>query len=437
MSQPRSRHLARPADGQTDSFLKKLGPGLITGAADDDPSGIGTYSQAGASFGYGMLWLMLWSWPLAVAIQLACARIGSATGHGVGSNIIRHYPAKVAYLLVGLLLVANTVNIGADLGAMALSLQLLLHGNKLWYLLLLGLGSMLAQIFIPYQRYAHYLRWCTLALFSYVGVAFLVHTPWPEVARSLLWPHMTWNGDAVTMIVAVLGTTISPYMFFWQASEEIEVEKLPDSPAEPVHRAAEPQRQLDRIFTDTTVGMGFSNLIAAFIMMATAATLHLGGNTTIESATQAALALKPLAGEAAFLLFTLGIVGTGLLAVPVLAGSSAYALGETMGWPVGLSRKPARARRFYLVIALSCLAGVLLNFTPVNPIRALYWTAIINGVISVPLLIAILLLAARPQVMRGFAIPAWLKGLGWFTVLVMALCLLYLPVSWWQGTAGG
>ena len=406
-------------------LLRSLGPGLVTGASDDDPSGIGTYSQVGAQFGFGMLWTMLFSYPLMVAIQLVCARIGRVTGHGIAGNLQRHHSRALGLPLVALLLIANTVNIGADLGAMGAAVRLLIGGHLAVYIVGFGLLSVLLQVFVPYRRYVSWLKWLTLVLFAYVATAFAVPVPWGEVLQATLLPRLDLlSAHSITAVVAVLGTTISPYLFFWQASQE--VEDLRAAPGQsPLRRA--PQQataQLERIGLDTWIGMGVSNLVAFFIILTTAITLHRHGVTDIDSAARAAEALKPLAGDFAFELFAVGIVGTGLLAVPVLAGSAAYAVGESMHWRTGLARRPSRAKRFYGVIAASTLAGVAINFAGVNPVKALFWTAVLNGVIAVPMLFVIIRMASRSDVMGEFVLSPRLKATSWLTAFVMTLCVV-------------
>jgi NRAMP (natural resistance-associated macrophage protein)-like metal ion transporter len=321
-----------------------MGPGLISGASDDDPSGIATYSQAGAQFGYTLGWTLLLTYPLMCAIQLISAQIGRVTGRGLAGNIRRHYPAPLLYLVVGLLVVANTINLGADLGAMAAALHLLIDGPILIYVAGFAIVTVLAEVFIRYSRYASVLRWLTLSLFAYVATVFVVGVPWLTVARDLVLPDISLSGNYLTVVVAVFGTTISPYLFFWQAGEEVEDEKE-DPEAKPLIQAPQQApRQMARMQLDTLVGMGFSNIIALFIMLTTAATLNAHGVTDIQTSSQAAEALRPIAGSFTFTIFALGIIGTGLLAVPVLAGSAAYAVGEAMHWRVGLAQRPGRAR---------------------------------------------------------------------------------------------
>jgi NRAMP (natural resistance-associated macrophage protein)-like metal ion transporter len=401
-------------------LLQVLGPGLITGASDDDPSGIATYSQAGAQFGFDTAWLMLFSWPLMCAIQEISARIGRVTGRGIAGNLRQHFPPAVLLSMVMLLLVANTINLGADLGAMAAGLKLVIGGPALVYVAAFSAVSVLLEVFVRYSRYVSVLKWLTLALFAYVGVAFVVRIPWGTVAWRLVAPHIAWTPDYLTTLVAILGTTISPYLFFWQAEEEVEEVKERDG-AKPLARAPRQARaELRRIRLDTYLGMGFSNAVALFIILTAAATLNAHGVTNIQTSAQAAEALRPIAGEATFVIFALGIVGTGLLAVPVLAGSAAYAVGEALGWHVGLARRPRRARGFYAVIAGATLVGAALNFTPIDPIKALFWSAVINGVVAVPVMGMMMLLASRADVMGRFTLPRGLKLIGWTATAVMA-----------------
>lgn len=416
------REAAHPKD---DSWLRKLGPGIVTGAADDDPSGIATYSQAGAKFGFGLLWTVVFTYPLMVAIQMISARIGQVTGHGLATNIRRHYPAWLLYGLVSLLLVANTINIAADIAAMADALRLLVGGPAHWYVVMFGALSIALQVFIPYTRYVRILKWLTLSLLAYVATVFVVEVPWAEVLSRALIPRMAWDAESITMIVAVFGTTLSPYLFFWQASQEVEEQKA-DPDAMPLRHApkALARRVLERVKVDTYIGMGFSNLVAFFIILTAAVTLNANGVTNVETSAQAANALRPIAGEFAFLLFSLGIIGTGLLAVPVLAGSAAYAMAGAFRWRNSLELKPTAARKFYAIIAVSTAAGVGLNFVPIDPIKALFWSAVINGVISVPIMIVMLLLVSRRDVMGALTPPALLKAAGWLGTGVMGAAVL-------------
>jgi NRAMP (natural resistance-associated macrophage protein)-like metal ion transporter len=411
-------------------FSDVLGPGLITGASDDDPSGIATYSQAGAQFGYTLSWTLLLTYPLMCAIQMISARVGRVTGRGLAENMRRHYPAPVLYLLVGLLLVANTINIGADLGAMAAALRLLLPGPAVLYIAGFAIVTVVLEVFTRYSNYASVLRWLTLSLFAYVATAFVVGVPWLTVARYLFLPHLEFSGSYFTVVVAVFGTTISPYLFFWQASEEAEDEEG-DSQAKPLVDAPEQgPRQLARIQLDTLVGMGFSNIIALFIVLTTAATLNAHGIKDIQTSSQAAEALRPIAGEFAFVVFALGIVGTGMLAVPVLAGSAAYAIGEALRWTVGLSQKPQRAKAFYGAIALATLVGATLNFSPLDPVKALFWSAVINGVAAVPIMILIMHMSSRREVMHEFVLSSGLKTFGWLATAVMAAAAIGMFATW-------
>ena len=408
-------------------LLQVLGPGLITGASDDDPSGIATYSQAGAQFGFGLAWVMLFSWPLMCAIQEISARIGRVTGRGIAGNLKKHYPNPVVYSVVTLLVVANVINIGADLGA---GLKLLIGGPQLLYVALFGLVTVLLEVFSRYSRYVSILKWLTLSLFAYVGVAFVVHMPWLTVAKALVIPQITFTPAYMTVVVAILGTTISPYLFFWQAEEEVEeVKERPD--AKPLERAPEQAREeFRRIRIDTYVGMGISNAVALFIILTTAATLHAHGITDIQTSSQAAEALKPIAGSFAFVIFAIGIIGTGMLALPVLAGSSAYALGETFGWHVGLARRPGRAKAFYATIAIATGLGVLLNYSPIDPIKALFWSAVINGVVAVPVMALMMHLSSHKPAMGEFQLGRGLKTVGWLATAVMAAAAVGLFATW-------
>jgi NRAMP (natural resistance-associated macrophage protein)-like metal ion transporter len=410
-------------------FWKKLGPGLITGAADDDPSSIATYSQVGAGFGYAMLWTTFISFPLMVGIQIVSARIGRVTGNGLAANIRRCYPAWVLHSLVCLLLVANTINLAADIGAMAAALKLLIGGPSHGYAIMFGLLSLALQIFIPFPRYAPLLKMLTLSLFAYVATVFVVEVPWSEVFKHIIMPSISWNADYVVAIVAVFGTAISPYLFFWQASEEVEDQRAAEG-EEPLKDApGEAQAQLQRIKIDTYIGMGFSNLIAFFIILTATVTMHLHGITDIQTSAQAAEALRPVAGEYAFLLFSVGIIGTGLLAVPVLAGSAAYAVAESFKWRIGLGQELMQARGFYAILAIATLLGVALNFTSMDPIKALFWSSVINGVIAVPFMAIMMLMAAREDVMGQFVVTRRLQVMGWLATVVMALAVLAMGIT--------
>lgn len=422
--------IEEPKQPEHPKLLQIMGPGLITGASDDDPSGIATYSQAGAQFGFEMGWTLLLTYPLMCAIQQISAEIGRVTGRGLAGNLRQHYPRWLLYGIVALLIVANTINIGADLGAMAAALKLLIDGPALVYVAVFAVVSVLLEIFLRYSRYVSVLKWLTLSLFAYVGTVFVVGVPWGSVARHLVVPNISLQADYLTVVVAVFGTTISPYLFFWQAGEEVEdVQERPE--AKPLLDAPnQAPAEFERIRIDTYVGMGFSNLIALFIMLTTAATLNAHGITDIQTSAQAAEALRPLAGRFAFTIFALGIIGTGLLALPVLAGSAAFALGEALDWPVGLARKPRQARAFYATIAAATVVGALLNFTAMDPVRALFWSAVLNGVVAVPVMVMMVVMAVRPQVMGEFVIGRALKSMGWLATAAMALAAFGMFATW-------
>jgi NRAMP (natural resistance-associated macrophage protein)-like metal ion transporter len=408
------------ARAERKSFLAKLGPGLITGAADDDPSGIGTYSQVGAQFGYSLSWSLLYSLPLMTVIQVVSAQIGSVTGRGIAANLRRHYPRQILLTAVFLLLLANVINLGADLSAMGAVMQMLLGGENVAYTIGFGLVCILLETFLSYRRYAAVLKFTTLSLFAYVAVVFAVHVPWGQALKAVLIPHVEWTSAFATGFVAILGTTISPYLFFWQAAQEIEEEKR--SHTKPLYVA--PRRagaEMARMRRDTLTGMSFSNVVAIFIVFAAAATLNVHGARTIETAAQAAEALRPVAGRFAFLLFAFGIVGTGLLAVPVLAGSAGYAVSEALGRPASLDSKPNKARLFYGTIAGTTLAGALLQYAGINPVRALYWSAVINGVLAAPLMALMMLIVTNPRAMGHLTLSRGGAALGWVATAVMAV----------------
>jgi NRAMP (natural resistance-associated macrophage protein)-like metal ion transporter len=411
-------------------LLEIMGPGLITGASDDDPSGIATYSQAGAQFGVNLGWTLMLTFPLMCAIQQISAQIGRVTGQGLGGNLRKNYPAWALYSMVGLLLIANTINLGADLGAMAAALKLLIDGPTVLYIAGFGLLTVLLEIFVRYSRYVSILKWLSLSLFAYVATLFAVHVNWLDVGYHLFVPDISMKGSYITVVVAVFGTTISPYLFFWQAGEEVEEEK--ENPlAHPLKKAPkEAPRELARIRLDTWLGMGFSNLIALCIVLTTAATLNVHGITNIETSSQAAEALRPIAGRFAFSIFALGIIGTGLLALPVLAGSAAYALGEALRWPVGLAREPLKAKAFYGTIAGATLVGGIMNFTPLDPVKALFWSAVINGVVAVPIMFMTMRMATNKKVMGAFDVRGLLKVLGWLATASMALAAVGMFATW-------
>jgi NRAMP (natural resistance-associated macrophage protein)-like metal ion transporter len=399
--------------------LKLLGPGLITGAADDDPSGIATYSQAGAQFGYAMLWTVAFTLPLMAAIQIVSARIGFVTGRGLAANVKERFPRWVLLAMVGLLLAANTLNIAADIAAIAEALRLLVGGSAHVYAVGFGLLCLVLQVFLPYETYVRWLKWLTLALLGYVAVVFSLRIDWPEVLLAVVWPQLGGAREVLLMVVAVFGTTISPYLFFWQAAQEMEGAGVQDRAQREV---AEVRRHLRRIKIDTIAGMTFSNLIAFFIILSTAATLHSAGVRDIQSSAQAAEALRPIAGDFTFLLFSLGIIGTGMLAVPVLAGSAAYAVAEAAGWRGSLALRldHGEGRGFYGVIAAATIGGVVLCFTPTDPVKELFWSAVVNGVIAVPIMAVMMLLAGRRDTMGDHVIGRRLRWLGWAATGVMA-----------------
>lgn len=409
--------------------LSRLGPGLITGVADDDPSGIATYSQAGAQFGLNMLWTMPLAYPLMSAIQSICAQIGRVTGKGLTANIKAAFPPIVLKCVVLLLLVANTLNIAADVAAMGEVAELVSGVDRHVMTAIFVVVTLLLQVFVPYHRYVFFLKWLTLSLLAYAAVLFTVDVPWGEAALRTVWPKLTLSSDFAAVVVGVFGTTISPYLFFWQASEEVE-DMLANPSARPLLRdpVAAPA-ELRRIQWDTWSGMFYSDITAYFIILATAVTLHVAGITDIQTAAQAASALRPLAGDFAFILFAMGILGVGLIGVPVLAGSAAYALAEAMSWKSGLERRATDARGFYGVIAVSVLAGMVIQYSPISPMKALFWSAVINGIVAVPLMVVIILLASKRSVMGPFTSSRPILALGWIATAVMGLAaiLMFVP----------
>ena len=419
----------------TDQWIESLGPGLITGAADVDPSGIATYSQAGAQFRFGMVWTLLFTTPLMIGIQMLSARIGWVTGKGLAANIRLMFPRWLTVSLVGLLAVANTINIAADIGAMGEAARILLGGPSALYVVGFGLVCISAQVFFSYERTVRLLKWLTLVLFSYVAVVLTVQVPWRTVLIESLvpWsflPENTMLKDYAAMVVAVLGTTISPYLFFWQSAQEVEDNNRRPHSAELHHHPEYVREHLSRIKQDTFIGMSFSNLIALCIVISTAVTLNMQGVTGIETSAQAALALKPVAGEFAFLVFSLGIIGTGLLAVPVLAGSAAYAVSELFDWTTGLSHRFDEARGFYIIIIAATGIGSVLSYFEIDPIQTLVWSAIVNGVISVPIMVAMMLIGQSKKLMGTYTISLRHRIFGWsatglmfFAVLVMFLTM--------------
>jgi NRAMP (natural resistance-associated macrophage protein)-like metal ion transporter len=409
---------------------KVLGPGLITGAADDDPSGIATYSQAGAQFGFQLAWTLVLTYPMMVVIQAVSARIGRTTGRGIAGNLREHFPNWLVQAMVGLLFVANTLNIGADLGAMAESGHLLLKVVPGWiYVVAFGTVCTLGQMLLHHTRYVAFLKWLTLSLFAYFATLCVVHVQWAAFAKGLFWPTISSTREFWLMVVAILGTTISPYLFFWQAAQEVE-----DTKSKPLDRPlcedpAEGPGALARIQLDTVVGMGFSNLVALAILVTAASTLHVAGITAVTTAAQAAQALRPLAGNLAVALFALGIIGTGLLSIPVLAGSAAYALGEARGWPVGLARKPLQAKAFYGAIAVATLLGAAANVIALNPVTALVWAAVLNGIVAVPVMALVMILSTSTAVMGEFRISRLWAAIGWIATAAMGVASVAFIVA--------
>jgi NRAMP (natural resistance-associated macrophage protein)-like metal ion transporter len=403
-------------------FLRALGPGLITGAADDDPSGIATYSQAGAQFGFQLLWTLFLTLPFMAAIQIISACIGWQTGRGLSSNIARRLPRSVLLICIGALAMANTINIAADLAAMADALKLVIRGPELVYAGVFGVVCLIAEVFIPYHRYAGYLKYLTLVLFVYVAAAFSVHIDWGRVAFSAVLPQLSFRNDYLLTVVAVFGTTISPYLFFWQASEEAEESALSHRRGGGEYSA----KAFRHISRDTWTGMIISNLVAFFIMVTTGATLHQSGITNIQTAAQAAEALRPIAGELTFVLFAAGIIGTGLLAVPVLAGSAAYAVAEAFGLSGSLELPATRALGFYGIIAAATLGGLLLVAAKFDPIAMLFWAAVINGVVAVPIMVVMMIVVSGKSGGEAIALPRWLRILGWAGAVLMAVTVAAL-----------
>jgi len=409
--------------------VSRIGPGLITGVADDDPSGIATYSQAGAQFGLNMLWTMPLAYPLMAAIQSMCARIGRVTGMGLAANIKATFPPIVLQGVVLLLLIANTLNIAADVAAMGEVAELVTGFDRHLMTAFFVFGTLLLQVFVPYHRYVFFLKWLTLSLLAYAAVLFTVHVPWGQVALRTVWPGFTLNSGAAAMVVGIFGTTISPYLFFWQASEEVEDMQAGQGAAPLLCDARAAGAELRRIRWDTWSGMFYSDITAYFIILATAVTLNVAGITDINTAAQAASALRPLAGDFAYILFALGILGVGLIGVPVLAGSAAYALSEAMGWKWGLERKVTDARGFYGVIAVSVIAGLAIQYSPISPMKALFWSAVINGVVAVPLMVVIIMLVSKKSVMGAFTASRSIIILGWIATVVMgaAAIRMFIP----------
>lgn len=420
-----------PDKGATkNGILRELGPGLVTGAADDDPSGIATYSQIGAAYGYSFLWSMVLTYPLMAGIQEISAQIGRVTGHGIAGNLRRFYSPWLLYPAIGIMVIANIINLGADIGAMGDAAHLLIRGPALLYAALFAIICVALEIISPYDKYARYLKWLCLTLFAYVATIFVIHVPWKDVLYATFVPSIHFNVTFATSLVAVLGTTISPYLFFWQAGEEVELEKANPKEFPLKRKPAEATAAFHRIRVDTYGGMAVSNIIAYLIIVATASSLHAHGITNIESSTQAAEALRPIAGPFASTIFALGIIGTGMLAVPIFAGSAAYAIGESLKWPVGLNRAPLQARGFYIVVALATVIGLGLCLLHVDPIKALFWSAVLNGVAAGPIMVLMMLMASNKRVMGQFTLPPYLKWLGWAATIVMLAAAVGLFATW-------
>jgi Mn2+/Fe2+ NRAMP family transporter len=407
-----------------------LGPGLITGASDDDPSGIATYSQAGAQFGFAMCWVMLFTFPLMAAIQEISGRIGRVTGQGIAGNIRQHYSKTLLRAMVALLLVANIINLGADLGAMGDALTLLIGGPTHFYVVGFAIGCVGLETFSRYERYVVLLKWSSAFLLAYVATALVVDTPWGLVARDTFIPTFRLDTDYVVAIVAVLGTTITPYCFFWQSSQEAEDERIDPFGKTLLEAPEQAKVQIGRIRLDTYVGMGYSNIISLFIIITTAATLNAHGITNIQTSAQAADALRPIAGALTFWVFSIGIIGIGMLAIPVLAGSCAYALGEALDWPTGLDRLPLDARAFYGTIAMATLIGIAVNFVGLDPVKALFWAAVLNGVVAVPLMAMIMIMAMASKVMGQFTLSRGLCAMGWLCTAVMTVAVGIMFATW-------
>ena len=428
---PKNQRPGLKARVHSAAMLTQLGPGLITGAADDDPSGIATYSQAGAQAGFNLLWTMVLTFPLMVAIQMVSALIGRVTGHGLARNMAAVMPGWLVTVLVALLFIANTINVGADLAAMGEAARLVAGFGEHGFTIFFALVSLVLQLFIPYRRYARFLTVLTLSLFAYVAVMFMIPLDWSQIGIGMTSIHADFSEHSATIIVAIFGTTISPYLFFWQSAQEVEEvdQKADEQPL--LDDPKEAPKAYARIRIDTISGMLISNLIAVAIMISTAATLHQAGKTNIQTAADAARALEPLAGHFAFLLFAIGIIGTGLLAVPVLAGSAAYAVGEARGWKTGLDNMPWQAKGFYGVIGAAIILGLGIDYSGVDPIAALFWSAVLNGVVAVPMMAAMMIVAGSRKRMGRFRVGPVLGGLGWISTAVMAaaaITMIYVSI---------
>jgi NRAMP (natural resistance-associated macrophage protein)-like metal ion transporter len=417
------------SDNPLKRFLNRLGPGLITGASDDDPSGIGTYSQAGAALGFATLWTAIVTLPLMVVVQHICAKIGMVSGRGLAGVLHRYYPRWLLYPAVVGLVVANTINAGADISAISAAVNMFVPIPISVMVVPIALAIVMLQVWGSYRLIVKVFKWLTMSLFAYVIAAFLAKPDWYEVARATFMPQVRFTSEYVTTLVAILGTTISPYLFFWEASEEVEEEKS-EGRARLTQRLGATDDEIRREKVDTVVGMLFCNVVFYFVILAAGATLHVSGKTDIQSATDAAQALRPLAGSLATVLFAIGLIGAGLLAVPVLTGSAAYAVAETFGWPSGLDEKPRHAKKFYAVIAASTLVGVAIDFLGINPIKALFWTAVINGVVAPPLLVVVMLVANNKRVMGSRTNGPVTNIVGWLAAAVMFAAAIAMFVLW-------
>ncbi|WP_250622929.1 NRAMP family divalent metal transporter [Pinirhizobacter soli] len=411
------------------ALLKRLSAGLITGAADDDPSGIATYSQVGAKFGYATLWTIFLTMPLMIAVQVVAGRIGRVSGFGLFDNLQKHYPSWLVYGLTFLLIIANVINLGADIGAMGAGLKLLIGGSAIAYALAFALVSMLLQVFIPFSKYSPFLKVLTVSLFAYVATVFVARVPWAEVLKGTVIPKIQWTADYAMAVVAVLGTTISPYLFCWQAAQEVEEIRASDEREPLKHTPEQGADAIKRIQVDTVIGMVFSNIVAFFIILTAAVTLHAHGKLDIQSSADAAEALRPIAGRFAFWLFAAGIIGTGLLALPVLAGATAYAVAGAFHQPYGLERSPSKAKTFYGVLIVAMILGAMLNLTPIDPIKALYWSAVVNGVAAVPVMILMILLSNNKDAMGEFCVKGWIRWLSWLATLIMGAAAIVMFVT--------
>lgn len=418
-------------DNPIKRFLDRLGPGLITGASDDDPSGIGTYSQAGSALGYATLWTAIVTLPLMVVVQHICAKIGMVSGRGLAGVLNHYYSKKLLYPAVVGLVIANTINAGTDIAAIAAAINMFLPIPISAMVIPIALAIVVLQIWGSYRLIVRIFKWLTVSLFAYVIAAFLAKPDWWAVAKATFVPQISFTSEYITTIVAILGTTISPYLFFWEASEEVEEEKS-EGRTTLTERIGATDTEIKNEKIDTVAGMVFCNVVFYFVILAAGATLHVSGNTDIRSATDAAQALRPLAGDFATVLFGIGLVGAGLLAVPVLTGSAAYAVAEAFGWPSGLDEKPRHAKKFYGVIAASTIIGVLIDFAGINPISALFWTAVINGVIAPPLLVLVMLVANNNKVMGDRTNGPFTNILGWFATVVMFAAAIAMFASWFQ-----